>query len=213
MTSGLRRFRTPAAVPGRTPRPRSGERCEMCAEAIGDEHPHVVNLESRAILCTCRGCYLLFDHPGATSGKYRAVPDRYRYVPSLRLAAAMWESSGIPVGMAFLFINSSLGKTVAFYPSPAGATESMLPLDTWTDLLSDNPELADVEPDIEAILINKVDEAFEGFLVPIVTCYELVGMIRLKWRGFDGGAEAREAIEGFFDGLRKRGRLAGRSHA
>jgi len=32
----------------------------MCAEPIADEHQHVVNLESRVLMCTCRGCYLLF---------------------------------------------------------------------------------------------------------------------------------------------------------
>ena len=44
-----------------------GERCEMCAEPISDEHPHVVDLESRALMCTCRGCYLLFTAVGEWS--------------------------------------------------------------------------------------------------------------------------------------------------
>ena len=44
-----------------------GERCEMCAEPIGDEHPHVVDLDSRALLCTCRACYLLFTDRAARS--------------------------------------------------------------------------------------------------------------------------------------------------
>ena len=37
--------------------------------------------------------------------------------------------------MAFFFFNSSLGRMAAFYPSPAGATESLLPLATWEEIL------------------------------------------------------------------------------
>jgi len=40
--------------------------------------------------------------------------------------------------------------------------------------------------------------------VPIDACYELAGRMRLHWRGFDGGAEARQAIAGFLDTVRRR---------
>ena len=49
----------------------------MCGEPIPDEHEHVVNTESRSLMCTCRGCWLLFTADGAGGGRYRAVPDRY----------------------------------------------------------------------------------------------------------------------------------------
>lgn len=209
MTSGLRRFRkadTPEPEPEQAPPIVTGEqRCDMCAVPVTEaEHSHVVNVESRAIMCTCRGCYLLFTQRGAGGGMYRAVPQRYLYEPNLVLGEAMWESAGIPVGMAFFFTNSVLDKTVAFYPSPAGATESLLPLDAWTTLLADNPGLADVEPDVEALLVNRTATGFTCYLVPIDTCYELVGLIRLHWRGFDGGSEARDAIDAFFGQLRER---------
>jgi hypothetical protein len=35
-------------------------------------------------------------------------------------------------------------------------------------------------------------------------CYSLVGELRLYWQGFDGGAEARAALEKFLAGLRQR---------
>ncbi len=38
--------------------------------------------------------------------------------------------------------------------------------------------------------------------MPIDACYELVGRIRRRWRGFEGGEEAWREIEGFFAGLR-----------
>jgi hypothetical protein len=108
------------------------------------------------------------------------------------------------VKTAFLFRNSVQDRTVAFYPSPAGATESLLPLGTWDELLADTPAFADVADDVEAFLLNKLDLGFECFLVPIDVCYELVGIVRSTWRGFDGGTEAHEAIDGFFASLRER---------
>jgi hypothetical protein len=43
-------------------------------------------------------------------------------------------------------------------------------------------------------------------VVPIDACYELVGKLRLLWKGFDGGQEAREAIDSFFDRVATRAR-------
>jgi hypothetical protein len=176
----------------------------MCTEPIGDGHGHVIDLESRAIMCTCRGCYLLFTHGGAGGKRHRAVPRRFLHAPVFSLGEAVWETVGIPVRMAFLFRNSVLGSTVAFYPSPAGATESLLPMGAWEDMLAANEQFATVSPDVEALLLNKLEDGFECFLVPIDVCYELVGLVRLHWRGFDGGTEAWQAIDGFFDGLRER---------
>ena len=214
----LRRFATgrepyePAA--DRPPGPRG---CEMCAEPIGDEHGHVANLEDRRILCACRPCTLLFTHEGAgserTAGgdapvrRFRAVPERHRYDPDFAMSEGDWDDLAIPVRMAFFFHNSGLGRTVAFYPGPGGATESELPLDAWVRVLAANPAVADVEPDVEALLVDRDTGAY---LVPIDVCYELVGLVRLHWKGFDGGAEAWERIDAFFAGLRERGeRVAG----
>ena len=195
------------AAPER-PRPRPGERCELCAEEIADEHGHLVDIEARSLLCTCRGCYLLFTSSGAGGGHYRAVPDRYLGLDGFRLSGAQWEAAQIPVSVAFLFHNSSLGRAAAFYPSPAGATESLLPLELWDELVAANPLLADIEPDVEALLVRagRDGEGAECFVVPIDACYELVGEMRRLWRGFDGGSEARAVLDGFFDRVRARAR-------
>jgi hypothetical protein len=206
MRTGLRRFRDPKPVV------RAGERCEMCARPIADEHSHVVNVESRALQCTCRPCYLLFTSRGASGGKQRAVPERYLHDPRFALADQVWDAAGIPVSMAFLFVNSVQSTTVAFYPSPAGATESLLSETAWASLLADNPAFADIEPDVEALLISRGEAGFEAFLVPIDTCYELVGHVRLHWKGFDGGTEAWTVINGFFDNLRARSESVGAVH-
>lgn len=192
------------------PEPVAGERCEMCAEPIAEQHQHVVNLESRVLLCTCRGCYLLFTADQAAL-RYRAVPDRYLCFPDFSFGAAEWDDLQIPVGLAFLFQNSVQDRVVAFYPGPAGATESELPLDAWQRILAANPQLGHLRADVEALLLRGADRDHPGFschLVPIDTCYELVGRLRSLWRGFDGGQEARAAIEEFFDRVQQRSRPA-----
>jgi uncharacterized protein DUF5947 len=202
MKGGLRRF-----VPGAAPPPpptEQIERCEMCAEPIGERHGHVVDIENRGLMCTCRPCALLFTAEGAGGGRYRAVPERYRYAADVPLAESTWDAIGIPVATAFFFTNSELGHTVAFYPSPAGATESLLSLEAWTDLLAAIPALADLRPDVEALLVHKSESGFECFAVPIDACYQLVGLVRMHWQGFDGGEEAWAAIHEFFAGLRER---------
>jgi len=194
----------------RPPRVVPGERCEMCATPIADEHAHVVNVESRALLCACRACYLLFTSEGAAQGKFRAVPDRYLHVPAFVLGEAQWDALQLPVRIAFFFRNSSLGRMVAFYPSPAGATESTLPLDAWDELRQANPVLATLAPDVEALLVHgrRGREGFDCFIVPIDACYELTGVVRRRWKGFDGGEEAWRDIDDFFGRLRARSREA-----
>lgn len=206
MRAGLRRFvdRSAAPAPPSTGPQQPGERCEMCAEPIGEHHGHVVDLEGRGLMCTCRACALLFTAEGSGGGRFRAVPERYRYAADVALADATWDAIGIPVAMAFFFTNSAMGRTVAFYPSPAGATESLLPLDAWTDLAAAVPDITELRPDVEALLVYRNREGFEFFSVPIDACYQLVGLVRMHWKGFDGGEEAWIAINEFFDELRER---------
>ena len=181
------------------PSVRSGERCEMCAAPMVEVHQHVVDVQSRSLLCTCRPCYLLFTDQQADL-RYRAVPDRYVAFPGFRLSRSQWDDLQIPVGLAFLFENTQQGRVVAFYPGPAGATESELSLAAWEQVLADNPGLDTVLPDVEAVLVRaeRHDDSFACFVVPIDACYELVGRMRTTWRGFDGGHDARLVLEEFF---------------
>lgn len=213
---GLRRFVAPQrrALPPNlqhatrpAPQARPGEACEMCGEVLADDHPHVVDLDERGLLCVCRACYLLFTHEGAAGGRYRAVPDRYLYLPDFALDGSQWDALQIPVGVAFFFRNSRLGRVAAFYPSPGGATESLLDLEAWDDVTARHPALGDLAPDVEAVLLRHSEEGSECYIVPIDACYELVGIVRKHWKGFDGGAEARAAIDAFFGSLRDRCRV------
>ena len=195
-----------------TPQP-AGERCEMCAEAIADEHQHVVNLEGRQLMCVCRGCYLLFTDVDADL-RYRAVPDRYLAFGDFALDRRAWEALQIPVGLAFFFHNSSIARTVAFYPGPAGATESELDLAAWNDIRAAEPRVDTIAADTEALLVRVPDDetaSCRAYLVPIDACYEFVGRLRMMWRGFDGGQDVRTYIEGFFETLDRRSKLVERA--
>jgi hypothetical protein len=115
---------------------------------------------------------------------------------------AEWDALRLPIDMAFLFDSTPDGRPVALYPGPAGATESLLSLDAWGQLAASNPALADLEPDIEALLVNRLDGAREYYRVPIDCCFALVGLIRTRWGGLSGGADAWQAIRDFFAQLR-----------
>jgi hypothetical protein len=184
---------------GRAAPEPAGERCEMCSENIADEHQHVVNVAGRQLMCVCRACYLLFTDEQAEL-RYRAVPDRYLAFPNFALDRRAWDALQIPVGVAFFFTNSALLRTVAFYPGPAGACESELDLDAWNAIRAADSRVGLLTEDVEALLVRVSDEFVQpqSYLVPIDACYEFVGRLRMLWRGFDGGQEARQFIDEFF---------------
>ncbi|GAC1637966.1 MAG: hypothetical protein NVS4B9_30980 [Ktedonobacteraceae bacterium] len=132
------------------------------------------------------------------------MPSRYLLLPDFQMTDEQWDELTIPVNMVYIFHSTPANRVMAFYPSPAGAIESMLSLQGWDALVNSNSILQDLEPDVEALLINRVESYREHYIVPIDICYELVGLIRLKWRGLSGGEEVWKAIAEFFAGLRKR---------
>lgn len=198
--AALRRVRAagPAAaapVPGVAP--AVVERCELCAAPVPTEHRHVVNLDSRVLLCACRPCSLLFEYPEAELA-YRTVPDRYLTLPPM--PRQQWDSLEVPVGLAFVFRNSRQDRTVVCYPGPAGATEADLP----TDAPETCEAFAEAVPDVEAVLIRARADGFDRFVVPIDVCYALVGHLRTLWRGFDGGSEAHARVTEFFADIERK---------
>lgn len=145
---------------------------------------------------------MLFSEQGANTGKYTLVPRRYLALTDFHMADEQWEGMLIPVNMAFIFRSTGAKPVMAYYPGPAGATESLLDLEGWQALVDNNPILDELVPDVEALLVNRVRGAREHYIVPIDACYQLVGLIRLSWRGPGGGTEVWEAIAGFFQEIR-----------
>lgn len=192
------------ARPRPAPPPRDGEfdSCELCGAPIAPEHRHLVDLSKAQLLCACRACTLLFDREAAGGDHYRLVPEDRYAVRDFCVEAETWSALGLPVELAFFFESTPAKRVVAFYPSPVGATESLLELDAWAALRAANPILAELRPDVEALLVNRAGGASDHMIVPIDECYGLVGLIRTRWRGIGGGDEVWEEIERFFRGLR-----------
>jgi hypothetical protein len=172
----------------------------MCSTELAADHQHLMDLQSRQLACACDACAILFS--GQVETKYRRVPRRIRYLSDFRITDAQWDSLRLPIQLAFIFKSTPEGRQVALYPSPAGPVESLLALDTWEEIVGENAILKEMEPDVEALLVNRVGSSREYYLAPVDECYKLVGLIRAHWRGLSGGSEAWAEIASFFAGLK-----------
>jgi hypothetical protein len=193
-------------------KPRSAERCELCSAEIASQHPHLIEPVARKLACSCDACALLFS--GREGSRYKRVPRQVRLLANFQMSDAQWDSLMVPINMAFFFRSSPDARVVAMYPSPAGATESLLSLEAWSEIAHENPEVERMEPDVEALLVNRVGHAreftqAEYYLLPIDQCFKLVGVIRSQWRGFSGGIEVWQQIGEFFAELRSHARVMG----
>ena len=183
------------------------EHCELCSVALRLEHPHLIDPSQRRLLCACDACALLFTD--RADAKFKRVPRRARLLLDFRMTDAEWDGLLIPINLAFFIKNAGDSRVTALYPSPAGATESLLPLETWKSIVQANPVLYEMQSDVEALLVNRVGHAREAsaaqyFVAPIDECYRLVGLIRVHWRGLSGGEEVWQEIGKFFAELRSK---------
>jgi Family of unknown function (DUF5947) len=183
------------------------EHCELCHRALALEHQHLVEPQARKLICACDACAILFEAQHGT--RYKRVPRRVIFLRDFQLTDAQWDALRVPIEMAFFFKSTPHQRMIALYPSPAGPTESLLSLDTWADVVGRNPILRAMEPDVTALLVNRVGYVrgaapAEYFLVPIDECYRLVGLIRARWRGLSGGSEVWREIAAFFAALRSK---------
>jgi hypothetical protein len=182
------------------------ERCEICSTALAPEHQHLLDPLQRRIVCACDACAILFHTQGDT--KFKRVPRRIRFLPDFQLTESQWNGLMMPINMAFFYKSTPHdGRVIAMYPSPAGATESLLTLDTWDQIAENNPVLAEMESDVEALLVNRIDHSRgfsepEHYIVPIDECYKLVGLIRSHWSGLAGGTQVWRHIAEFFTHLK-----------
>jgi hypothetical protein len=196
-----------------SPLAREEERCELCSRPLAAQHRHLLAMPARRIVCSCDPCALSFQN--VAEGRFRLIPRDPTSLPDFRMEDAEWENLALPIDLAFVVRCTPGNRVTAFYPSPAGATESLLRLAAWETLVADNPVLATMQPDVEALLVKRVGPTPQYFLAPIDACFELVGLVRLHWRGLSGGARVWDEIEHYFDalGARSRSRPQFPSHA
>lgn len=187
--------RPEARPPSRSRTP--SERCDLCGNELPADHRHLLQLDERLIVCACEPCLALRSGEGG----YRPTGNRRVLLRRFELPDELWASFQIPVGLAFFLVNGREGKIVALYPSPAGATESELDLGAWMELETSNPGALDLEPDVEALVVNRLSEPPQYAIVPIDECYRLVGLIKSSWEGISGGNAVERSVSAFFGGL------------
>lgn len=173
------------------------ERCELCGQPVAERHRHMLDTERDEMLCVCQACSILFNRDAASEGHYRLVPER-----RVQLSGVSPASLGVPVGLAY-FVVQPTGGVRAHYPSPAGATQWEIDGDAWARALESCPQLRDLAPGVEALLVNTARGRSESWLVPIDDCYRLVAVVRTQWKGLSGGDRVWPEIERFFEELRR----------
>jgi Family of unknown function (DUF5947) len=183
-------------------RARVGSVCELCGAAIASDHYHLLDIKTRSVVCGCDPCAILFSGEGA--GHFRRIPKDVRVFGDFVLTDAAWDALSIPINMAYFCKSSTSDAPKVFYPSPGGATESLIHIESWQDIVVKNAQLQAMEPEVEALLVNRVTKPHEYYIAPIDECYKLVGIIRTKWHGFSGGTEVWQSIGNFFTALKSR---------
>ncbi len=191
LVTGLGRLARPAPV-------QQTEKCELCDRPLSDEHRHLLELNERRILCACEPCLAM------KSGleNYCPVSTRTLWLDDFVFPDELWSAFQLPVGLAFFLRSTGTNSVVALYPSPAGATECELHLESWDKLVELNPILLDLEADAEALVVNRMVGAHQHAIVPIDECYRLVGLIKSTWQGISGGSAIEDAVPKFFDYVR-----------
>lgn len=179
------------------------EYCNLCNVRVGQTHAHLIDPANRRILCACPSCSALFG------GKYKRIPRRVRFLEQFKLTDNQWDNLAVPINMAFFFHSTVGTQVVGLYPSPAGAIESAMPPDRWREIAENHPVLSEMEPDVEALLVNRLGPAkgHDGpgyYILPIDECFRLVGLVRVHWRGLSGGTEVWREIGQFFSQMKER---------
>jgi hypothetical protein len=204
--SALRALERFARAASEEQRSDHAERCEVCAAYRLASHSHVVDRSAHKLCCVCGPCSVAFQ--GTLAGRYVSVPTRVAVDPTFCLTNAQWETLQIPVRLAFVLRQSGQERWVAFFPSPAGATEAELSQSAWLALTRDSTLVRLVRDDVEALLMRgNPSGTFDCFITPIDLCYELVGIVRKHWRGFSGGEQVQRELDRFFNQLNARSEI------
>jgi hypothetical protein len=192
--AALRRFSRPP--------PAKEERCDLCAAPLRARHDHLIEPAKRQIVCACGPCAILFSDNADM--RYRRVPQRIENWSDFQMTDLQWQGLGVPIALAFFYYSTPAKEVITMYPSPAGATEALLPNEAWEALAETNPRLLELQHDVETLLVNRINGARDFYRAPIDECFKLVGLVRSNWRGLSGGSDMWKQIGAFFDDLKHR---------
>ena len=145
------------------------ERCELCAAQLPADHAHLLELQKRQVTCACEACAILFS--GNTKQRYRRIPRDVVRLHNFLMSDQEWDSLLIPINLAF-FVREDEGRTVAQYPSPGGAMESLLDLEYWNEIVERNPVLRRFESDVEALLVQHFGHLFEEVVTECLGAFD-----------------------------------------
>ncbi len=179
----------------------SSPRCEFCTNTLDGRRRNLFDTTSGAVSCARPSCGVLFDH-GDGGGRRKFIRSRPRRLDDFALDDLAWITLGVPVGLAFFVRDGASGAVTVFYPDPIGIMRTEVDPECWKTISEPNPVLSDMDSDVEALLIDRLREPAEYWLLPLDECQRLTAVLRTHWRGFGGGTEVYEHIDRFFARLR-----------
>ena len=142
---------------------------------------------------------------------YGRVPQRRSCsLPGFRLSDVQWDSLQLPINLAFFYHSEGKAGDRRRRQDHCRLSESGRPdriaaaLDAGQSIVVDNPLLCDLQPEVEALLVNRLWGEHLYYLVGIDECYRLSGPIRLHWRGLSGGGGVWEEVKRYFERLKER---------
>lgn len=181
--AALRRFAQAAPAPAR---------CELCATPLAERHAHLFEPEPRRLLCACIACGLLFP-AGERSQRVR-VETHVLPLRDLQLSDLDWAALDVPVRLVFLCPSTRHQQLFATYPSPQGAVEARLPLAAWHALLRNHPQLNEMPPEHDALVIDGRSEPGSCARVSIDVCHALIGHVRAHRRSVAAWQALEQAL-------------------
>ncbi len=128
--------------------------CEMCALPLTPVHQHLLELEKRQV--PARAMRARFCSTATLASAIDAFRAMSEHLADFVMDDQEWDSLLIPINLAFFVHSSTAKRMVAQYPSPGGAMESSLDLEYWNVIVERNPVLRKFEPDVEALLVNRI---------------------------------------------------------
>ncbi|HEX3809525.1 MAG TPA: DUF5947 family protein [Rhizomicrobium sp.] len=170
------------------------ERCELCRASLSGKHDHLLEIAAGQMRCACKSCAQSY---GTAEEGFLPIASRKQRLSQFALSDAEWDGFQIPIDLAFLVRKGE--RLTALYPGPAGIVQSEPDPSAWQSLLAANPVLNELQPEVEALVVNRVQGRREAYRLSIDHCFTLAGTMRSQWHGLSGGPKVWDEIARYFD--------------